>query len=149
MHSNSHPALLLFAHGARDPNWARPFQAVAQRVQDAQPDLPVQLAFLEFMTPDLPQGCAALVAKGCTRVDVVPLFLGAGGHVRKDLPALLAQMREQHPGVTFMLHPAVGEHALVVEAMAAAAVASTRATASGPAVGEAAEPASVPAAPAR
>lgn len=119
------PGLLLFAHGARDPNWARPFQAVAQCVRDGRPGLPVRLAFLEFMAPDLPGGCAELVAAGCNRVDVVPLFLGAGGHVRKDLPALLAQMRERHPGVTFMLHAAVGEHALVVEAMAAAALAST------------------------
>ena len=39
--------LLLFAHGARDPNWARPFQAVADRVRAARPGVPVELAFLD------------------------------------------------------------------------------------------------------
>ena len=29
--------LLLFAHGARDPNWARPFEEVARRIRDRAP----------------------------------------------------------------------------------------------------------------
>jgi len=80
--------VLLFAHGARDPRWAAPFEAVAakRRVRDAT--LQVRLAFLEFMTPDLVSAGRELAALGCMRVDVVPLFLGAGGHVRKDLPLL-------------------------------------------------------------
>ena len=48
--------LLLFAHGARDPNWARPFQAVADRCRAARGEGRVALAFLEFMTPDLVAG---------------------------------------------------------------------------------------------
>ena len=114
--------LLLFAHGARDPNWARPFQAVADRCRGARGDGHVKLAFLEFMAPDLVAGGAALVAAGCTAVDVVPLFLGAGGHVRKDLPLLLAQLVQAHPEVRFTLRPAVGEDPALVEAMAAVAL---------------------------
>ena len=36
-----------------------------------------------------------LVAAGCRAVDVVPLFLGAGGHVRKDIPVLMAQLQAE------------------------------------------------------
>ncbi len=111
--------LLLFAHGARDPAWARPFEAIARRVRDAAPDAAVSLAFLEFMTPGLVDAGAALAQAGCERVDVLPLFLGAGGHVRKDLPALIAQLREGHPGVRWELRPAVGEDDAVIAAMAA------------------------------
>ena len=32
--------LLLFAHGARDPRWADPFQAVAEEARAACPGLP-------------------------------------------------------------------------------------------------------------
>ena len=46
--------LLLFAHGARDPQWALPFEAVAQRCRAARGADRVALAFLEFMTPALP-----------------------------------------------------------------------------------------------
>ncbi len=114
--------LILFAHGARDPAWAAPFEAVAARVSAQQPDALVRLAFLEFKTPSLPEAGAELAAAGCARVDVLPLFLGAGGHVRRDLPQLVDALRAAHPAVRFTLHPAVGEAAGVVDAMARVAV---------------------------
>ena len=121
----SNTGLLLFAHGARDPQWAMPFQAVARRCADQRGSSRVALAFLEFMAPDLVAGGAALVAQGCTAVDVVPLFLGAGGHVRKDIPVLMARLQAEHPNVRFSLRPAIGEAAAVVDAMAAVALGAT------------------------
>jgi sirohydrochlorin cobaltochelatase len=115
--------LLLFAHGARDSRWALPFEDIAERIRTRAPGLPVQLAFLEFMTPDLIEGGHRLAAAGCDRVDVVPLFLGAGGHVRKDIPELLIRLESAHPGVHWELRPAIGEIDSVVEAMAMAALA--------------------------
>ncbi len=116
-------ALLIFAHGARDPRWADPFEAVAARVRQSRPGMDVGLAFLEFMKPTLPEAAAGLVGRGCTRLHVLPMFLGGGGHVRKDLPQLLQAVQSTHPGLQLMLHPAVGEIDSVVSAMAAAAVA--------------------------
>jgi sirohydrochlorin cobaltochelatase len=114
--------LLLFAHGARDPRWALPFEDVARRVRRLDPALAVELSFLEFMAPDLHDGGARLAAAGCTVVDVVPLFLGAGGHVRKDLPALLDALAARHAGVRWRLRAAIGEIDSVVQAMATAAL---------------------------
>ena len=118
------PGLLLFAHGARDPAWADPFKAVLRHCQAQQPQRPVALAFLEFMSPNLLQAGDALASAGCAAVDVVPLFLGAGGHVRKDIPVLLAQLAQRHPQVRWTLRPAVGESAAVVQAMAEVALAA-------------------------
>ncbi|HEY2561679.1 MAG TPA: CbiX/SirB N-terminal domain-containing protein, partial [Caldimonas sp.] len=115
-------ALVLFAHGARDPRWAEPFEAVATRVRGAAPGLPVALAFLELMAPSLDAAVAGLVAEGATRIDVVPLFLGTGGHLRQDLPPLVDALAAAHPAVAIRLHPAIGEHAAVSEAMARAAL---------------------------
>jgi len=115
------PGLILFAHGARDPRWAAPFEAVAAQVRVQRPGTPVRLAFLEFMEPGLVEAGAALAAQGCTQIDVLPLFLGAGGHVRKDLPVLIETLASQHQGLQVRLHPAVGEMAAVVQAMADAA----------------------------
>ncbi len=122
--TNSSTGLILFAHGARDPRWAAPFEAVAAQVRTLRPGVPVRLAFLEFMTPTLPDAGANLAGCGCTRIEVLPMFLGAGGHVRKDLPLLLDALRAAHPQVPVTLHPAVGEVDGVVAAMAAAAVAA-------------------------
>ena len=116
--------LLLFAHGARDPNWALPFEQVALRVARLAPQIAVQLAFLEFMQPDLATAGRRLADAGCAAVDVVPLFLGAGGHVRKDLPELLERLASQFPQVRWLLRPAIGEADSVIDAMALAALAS-------------------------
>jgi sirohydrochlorin cobaltochelatase len=123
--------LLLFAHGARDPAWAAPFVAVAQRIASRQPTVPVRLAFLEFMAPTMADAGAALAAAGCVQVHVVPLFLGAGGHVRKDVPQLLAALRAAHPAVRFTLHAAIGEHPAVIAAMAEAALLAASPSSSG------------------
>lgn len=114
--------LLLFAHGARDPNWALPFEAVVRIVRVQRPTMPVELAFLEFMRPTLAEAGSRIALQGCTDVAVVPLFLGAGGHVRKDLPALLGELAATHPQVAWSLQPAIGEIDSVVQAMADAAL---------------------------
>jgi sirohydrochlorin cobaltochelatase len=48
--------------------------------------------------------------------------LGAGGHVRKDLPLLLAALRAAHPQLEFVLHAPIGETEAVSVAMAQAAL---------------------------
>lgn len=111
-------ALILFAHGARDARWAMPFEAVASAVRQHRPDLAVSLAYLEFMSPSLIDAAETAVAQGARRVQVVPLFLGAGGHVRKDLPVLMETLAARHPAVTFCLEAAIGEREEVIAAMA-------------------------------
>jgi sirohydrochlorin cobaltochelatase len=115
--------LILFAHGARDPQWARPFEAVAAQVRRARPDAEVRLAFLELMSPGLAQAAGELCDAGCTAVQVLPLFLGQGGHLKRDLPRLVDALRSAHPGVRFELQAAVGEQPAVIAAMAATAAA--------------------------
>ena len=115
--------LILFAHGARDPRWAAPFESVAQQIRQQQPQLQLRLAYLELMTPSLQDAGAELCAAGCRQVDVLPMFLGTGGHLRKDLPPMIERLREVHPSVRWRLHEAVGEQPLVREAMAATALA--------------------------
>ncbi len=125
--------LLLFAHGARDPCWAQPFNEVAELCRSARGEnggcaagagSTVVLAFLEFMAPDLVAAGQALAARGCAEVDVVPLFLGAGGHVRKDIPVLMARLRAEHPAVRWTLRRAIGESPAVIAAMARQALES-------------------------
>jgi len=113
--------ILLFAHGARDPRWAEPFDAVAARVRSADASLHVRLAYLEFMTPTLLEAGRDLALAGCDRVEIVPLFLGAGGHVRKDLPDLQRELEAAYPLVQWRLRQAIGELEPVIAAMADAA----------------------------
>jgi sirohydrochlorin cobaltochelatase len=113
--------LILFAHGARHAEWAQPFERVAQSIRAQRPRVQVRLAYLEIMAPSLAEAGADLVGCGCRRVEVLPLFLGMGGHLRRDLPQLVATLRLAHPGLAVTLRPPVGEWDHVIAAMAAAA----------------------------
>jgi sirohydrochlorin cobaltochelatase len=119
--------LILFAHGARDPRWAEPFEAIAAAVRSRATDVDVRLAFLELMAPDLPNVADAMAADGCTRIDILPLFLGTGGHLRRDLPPLVDDIKARHASVSVALHSAVGEAPELIAAMAHHAVSLTQA----------------------
>ncbi|KVA22002.1 sirohydrochlorin chelatase [Burkholderia ubonensis] len=115
--------IVLFAHGARDPRWAEPFERLAARLRAARGApassvSPVSLAFLELMTPSLDTAVAAQAAAGCTRITVVPVFFGQGGHIRRDLPQLVDACRAAHPGVEIRCATAVGEDDGVLDAIA-------------------------------
>lgn len=69
------------------------------------------------MSPDLTQAATELVAAGAERLTLVPLFLGTGGHLRQDLPALLAAA-EAAAGVPITAVAAVAEDDRVLAAMA-------------------------------
>ncbi len=110
-------ALILFAHGARAASWAEPFERLRALTQARLPGMTVSLAFLELMTPRLPEQVAELVAGGVDDVTVVPVFLGQGGHLLRDLPLLVEQLRRDHPGLRLAVAGAVGEDPDVLNAM--------------------------------
>lgn len=116
-------AIVLFAHGARDPEWAAPLQRVRAAMAAQAPQQAVELAFLEFMTPTLPDCVAGLAARGCARIVVLPMFIAQGGHLKRDLPQMVDELRGRYPQMEFVLAGPVGENDAVIEAMARAALA--------------------------
>ena len=110
-------ALVLFAHGARAASWAAPFERLRDLTQARTPDVRVALAFLELMTPRLPELVAELSAEGVSEITVVPVFLGQGGHVLRDLPLMVEQLRIEYPQVAITVVEAAGENAAVLNAL--------------------------------
>jgi sirohydrochlorin cobaltochelatase len=110
--------LVLFAHGARDPRWAEAFEAVAQRIRASRPELPVSLAFLEHLPPNLTQALRTQAGQGVTRVRIVPLFFGRGGHLREDFPAILEAARAAVPALEIEVSEAAGESGGIQDALA-------------------------------
>ena len=111
-------AIILFAHGSRDALWRRPIEAVANQIKQLSPDTQVACAYLELTEPDLQTTVAGLVQTGVNAIRIVPMFLGVGRHAREDLPLLLQDLIDQHPGVTFELRKAIGEEPELTRAMA-------------------------------
>ena len=124
--ADSLPAIILFAHGARDERWAEPFGRIASKVRAAAPALLVELAYLEHLEPSLEQATRRLAKLGATTIRVVPLFLGRGGHLRVDVPRLIAAAAAALPGVSIELASSAGEDSAVIDALAAYCVRAAR-----------------------
>ena len=105
----SESALVLFAHGSRDPKWAEPFKAIQALIRAQAPDLPVELAFLELMQPGIQECLGVLAKQGITRISIVPIFLAAGRHLREDLPALIAPIQKQYPDFVINVTAPIGD----------------------------------------
>lgn len=93
--------LLLIAHGSRNKTANDEIMQLAQRVQQLDDDrfAAVVPAFLEFAEPDIVSGIEECVARGASRITVLPYFLAAGNHVARDIPAVLDLARKAHPGL--------------------------------------------------
>ena len=113
----SDQAIILFAHGARDPEWAAPFGIIKQQLQAARPETQVRLAFQDFMTPSLEEAVAQSAAQGAKRVVLVPLFMAQGGHLKQDLPLLVGKIRRQHPQIELQVMPAIGDAPEILQAI--------------------------------
>ena len=116
--------IVLFAHGSRDPLWHKPIEAVASHIATLSPRAAVVCAYLELSTPDLATATRTLLDRGVQGITILPMFLGVGKHAREDLPKLVVELQAAYPDVPFLLKPAVGEDARLVQLMAEIALGS-------------------------
>ncbi|AXL88491.1 sirohydrochlorin chelatase [Streptomyces sp. CB09001] len=105
------PALVVVAHGSRDPRALSTVRALLDRVRALRPALPVHLGHVELNEPLLPD---TLTALGDGAAVLVPLLLSRGHHVKRDIPELAAAS----PARTRVAAP-LGPHPLLVDALQA------------------------------
>jgi sirohydrochlorin cobaltochelatase len=110
--------IVLFAHGSRDPEWARPFEAIRELVRRQRPECPIEIAYLEHMGPPLEEAVATLVDEGASSIAVFPLFMAQGGHLKQDLPRLVEPIRAAYPHVPIALESALGDAPEILEGIA-------------------------------
>lgn len=115
-------ALILFGHGARDPQWAKPLHAIREAALACQPGMRVELAFLEYLNPTLAECVEQLVTAGFRTIRIFPVFIAQGGHLVREVPVVLAELTRRFPGVDLQLLPVAGESPAVIKAMAEAAI---------------------------
>jgi len=112
----SNQTLLVVGHGSRVPKAVEQFHqftgALAGRI-----DLPVASCFLELVDPDMATGLttAAKEVGNGGQVFLLPLFLGAAGHVKNDLAASIQWAQKQFPAVNFTYGTPLAPHANLVE----------------------------------
>lgn len=112
------PAIILFAHGARDPEWAAPFQRIKRQLEIALPRTRIVLAYLEIMPPTLEQAVEGLRAEGVVNLAIAPLFMAQGGHLKRDLPALVESVQARHEQLSVRVLPPIGDAPEVLDFIA-------------------------------
>jgi sirohydrochlorin ferrochelatase len=81
------PAVVLVAHGSRDPRAAASTEALARAVRRARPGWLVRASYLDHAGP---RPLDVLASSPARRAILVPLLLTAAYHGRVDLPAVVA-----------------------------------------------------------
>lgn len=108
-------ALLLIAHGSREAEANADLFYFVEELRRRGSFAIVEASFLELAGPDIDQGAAACIAQGAQRVILLPYFLSAGIHVRRDLVEACRRLASQFPEVSFRLAEPLGQHPLLVE----------------------------------
>lgn len=98
--------ILLLAHGSSDQRWCETFEALAAPTLASLPE--ARVAYMELAEPSLETEVREAAADGVDCVRVVPLFLAAGRHLRKDVPAMLEEYRQRY-SLNITLLPPIGE----------------------------------------
>ncbi len=111
-------AILLIAHGSRQQSANDDLHELAARLSTEGTYPIVEPCFLELAEPELLAGGHRCVGLGATRVLMIPYFLSAGVHLRRDLTAARDELNRRHPGVEFLLASPLGPHPLLDDLVA-------------------------------
>ena len=109
-HTNKSTHIILLAHGSRDPKWTATFDALFERVSQANSVERVSLAYMELAEPQLDTALDAAREGGATHIQILPLFFAAGRHLREDVPKQIETYATHHEALDIELLPPVGEH---------------------------------------
>jgi sirohydrochlorin ferrochelatase len=106
-------AVLLIAHGSREAPANEDLHDLVARIAAQGRYSIVEASFLELAQPDIARGANRCVAQGASRVLLVPYFLSAGVHLRRDLAEARDALAHRHPSVEFRLGPPLGPDLLL------------------------------------
>lgn len=108
-------ALLLIAHGSRNPQANADLDQVAVAVRRRGRYDHVETAYLELTEPTIEQAAERCVARGMERIILLPYFLSAGMHVREDLSRHRDELTARFPGHAIVLAQPLGPHPGLVD----------------------------------
>ncbi len=109
--------ILLIGHGSPDPRGNAEYLDCARLLAERL-DAPVRSCFLELAEPSIEEGIRLCVEAGAQQIAVLPLFLGAAGHQKNDVPVLINEARVRYPHVELRYGAPIGAQYPLVATLA-------------------------------
>ena len=117
---------VVFAHGSRVETANEAVRTVTAQLRERGGYEAVETAFLEGGRPNLLGAVEALSARGAETVVVIPYFLTLGLHLQRDLPRLIREIENAHPGLIIGVTPPLDGHPAMIDALLDRAQASCK-----------------------
>jgi len=111
--------IILFAHGALDPDWARPVERLKRMLTERMHGALIEAAYEEHMSPTLEQAADDLVAQGANHLSIVPVFIAQGSQLNEEFPVRVRELGAKHPGIPMRIAPRIGEVDTILSAITA------------------------------
>ncbi len=108
MGKSNNKAVILLGHGSRVPDAGKHMEMVADGLKKRYGYHMVEVCYMSRLGPHFPEIFEKCVAAGALDVMVIPYFLHDGLHLVLDIPEMMQEMAEQHPGVRLVLGKNLG-----------------------------------------
>ena len=110
-------AYIVFAHGSSVESANDAVRKAAREAAERGGWPAYETAFLGGGKPSLPEAVDRALARGASRVVVIPYFLTLGLHLERDLPALIDEIRTRRPGIEIEVTAPLDGHPALLEAL--------------------------------
>lgn len=111
-------SILYIGHGTRSKKGSKEATEFIEKVM-SRIDVPIQeICFLELTDPLINEGFKRCIEKGATEIHVVPLFLLSAGHIKEDIPEVLASLKMIYPDVKVNVRDPFGVQGKILDAVA-------------------------------
>ena len=106
----NHTGLILLAHGSNNPDWQSPFEELAGELATSSEHFVIRSAYLQLAPPSLPDAIQQMAADGICQINILPMFMAAGNHIKEDIPQEVAIVQDEHPELEIEILPPIGSH---------------------------------------
>jgi len=108
---------IVFAHGSSVESANEAVRSVARQAANQGGWDHHVAAFLGGGYPNLADAAAKMAAGGVSHLVVIPYFLTSGLHLERDLPALIAGVKQSHPELAIEVTLPLDGHPGLVDAL--------------------------------
>jgi len=112
---NPKTAIVLIAHGSREEEANADLRHLAEELRRGGGYDLVSAAYLELASPTIEEAAATCIGHGARRLILLPHFLSAGVHIKRDLTSIRTRLADQFPEVDVRLADPIGRHPLLLQ----------------------------------